>query len=300
MVSCILLLTLPALLGCAELFGDLTDKSSDTAESSGECNQELCRDVDGDGFGAPDRCEPACEDDHDYVDNSDDCDDQDPNVYPGSTEVCDDYDADEDCNGLADNDDAGAALDPYFADDDGDGFGDADAEKGACEQPDGYVINTGDCDDTDDNVNPNATEICDGDQQDEDCDGDIDDEDDSMSSSGLNTFYHDVDSDGFGSNDSTRTCEQPNGYVENNDDCDDGDDGISPDAQEKCDGAETDEDCDGLADDADPTMSTSGWECPGCGGQMRLRATLDGAPVATHVRRSLPCRGPPDAAATAR
>lgn len=254
----VLALALPTVLACTGILGEEGDKSGDTAGGSGGCESERCRDQDGDGFGDPERCEPACEDDQDYADNSDDCDDRDPNVYPGATEVCDDYDVDEDCNGAADDDDDGAALDPYFADEDGDGFGDPDGEKGACEQPNGYVANLDDCDDGDKNVHPDATEICDGDQKDEDCDGKIDDDDDSMSTSGLNTFYRDADNDDFGSNDSTRACELPSGYVENNDDCDDGDDQINPDGQEVCDAPKVDEDCDGWVNDADPSMSTSG------------------------------------------
>lgn len=36
-----------------------------------------------------------------------------------------------------------------------------------------------------------------------------------------------------------------------------------------------------------------GWACPSCGYEMKLRATLDGAPITTHVLRSLARRGPP-------
>lgn len=41
-------------------------------------------------------------------------------------------------------------------------------------------------------------------------------------------------------------------------------------------------------------FAVDGWQCPSCGRQMRLRATLDGAPVTTHVLRGLWCRGPPE------
>jgi MYXO-CTERM domain-containing protein len=39
------------------------------------------------------------------------------------------------------------------------------------------------------------------------------------------------------------------------DDCDDDNSGVSPEAAERCDPADVDEDCDGLADDADPTAT---------------------------------------------
>lgn len=42
--------------------------------------------------------------------------------------------------------------------------------------------------------------------------------------------------------------------VERPADCDDGDAAISPRADERCDGGDLDEDCDGLADDLDPSV----------------------------------------------
>ena len=59
------------------------------------------------------------------------------------------------------------------------------------------------------------------------------------------SFYLDEDGDGFGYLDnSISTCELPDGYVENSDDCDDGNIEINPDATEIC-GNEIDENCDG-------------------------------------------------------
>ena len=78
-----------------------------------------------------------------------DCDDTDPDAFPGNTEVP--YDG-------VDNDCDGADL----TDVDGDGF-----DGGA---------NGEDCDDADDQVNPDAAEICD-DIVDNDCDGDSDEDD---------------------------------------------------------------------------------------------------------------------------
>ncbi len=60
----------------------------------------------------------------------------------------------------------------WYRDADGDGFGDADATQQALEQPAGYVAEPGDCDDSDEVVNPSATEVCN--ERDDDCDGAVD------------------------------------------------------------------------------------------------------------------------------
>ncbi|MBN8566005.1 MAG: S8 family serine peptidase, partial [Flavobacteriales bacterium] len=48
----------------------------------------------------------------------------------------------------------------YYADVDGDGFGDALSILEATEQPQGYVLDNTDCDDSDNTIYPGATEIC--------------------------------------------------------------------------------------------------------------------------------------------
>lgn len=57
-------------------------------------------------------------------------------------------------------------------DEDGDGYGDPDAVVSECSPPEGYVTNAQDCDDSRANVNPAATESCNG--LDDDCDGEVD------------------------------------------------------------------------------------------------------------------------------
>ncbi|HND31796.1 MAG TPA: MopE-related protein, partial [Myxococcota bacterium] len=104
-----------------------------------------------------------------------------------------------------------------------------------------------DCDDSRSAVYPGATEICDS--LDNDCDGIIDD-------NALQTWYQDGDGDGYGSSGvSTTACTAPAGYVADSSDCNDANAGISPADAEICDAANTDEDCDGLADNNDPSAT---------------------------------------------
>ena len=114
------------------------------------------------------------------------------------------------------------------------------APSGTDDDNDGFVT-PGDCDDTNPDVHPGASEVCNG--LDDDCAGGIDD--------GVSdTYYRDADNDGFGSNDpamSTQACEQPDGYVTDNTDCNDAAWAINPDQFEIW-GNDIDEDCDGVAD----------------------------------------------------
>lgn len=127
----------------------------------------------------------------------------------------------------------------YYADADNDGFGDFTNDSLDCSQPAGYVLNSDDCDDSDENVNPAAIEVCNG--IDDDCDGFIDEE-------GGNTYYADADLDGYGDPLVAMTsCTIPAGYVDNNLDCDDSDANINPTAIELCNGI--DDNCDGNIDE---------------------------------------------------
>jgi hypothetical protein len=81
-------------------------------------------------------------------------------------EVCDG--ADNDCDG--DNDEG--VLNTYFEDSDGDTFGDASSTTQACSVPQDYVQNDDDCVDSEASINPGATEVCNG--VDDDCDNDTD------------------------------------------------------------------------------------------------------------------------------
>ena len=190
-------------------------------------------DSDGDGFGDPDNSTMACSAPNGHVSDNNDCDDADANVNPAATEVCDGVD--NDCDFAIDE----GVQSIFYADSDGDGFGDPDNSTMACSAPNGHVSDNNDCDDADANVNPAATEVCDG--VDNDCDFAIDEGVQSI-------FYADSDSDGFGDPDnSTMACSAPNGHVSDNNDCDDADANVNPAATEVCDGV--DNDCDFAIDE---------------------------------------------------
>ncbi|NQW61261.1 MAG: hypothetical protein HQ461_00395 [Deltaproteobacteria bacterium] len=82
------------------------------------------------------------------------------------TEVCNGID--DDCDGIVDD---GFTIAVYFRDLDSDGFGDiADPGLRTCERPANSATVTGDCNDSDADTNPGATEIA-GDDIDANCDG---------------------------------------------------------------------------------------------------------------------------------
>ena len=125
-----------------------------------------------------------------------------------------------------------------------------DGIDGVDEDQDGFAsLSSGgiDCDDQNTNINPDATEICD--EIDNNCDSLIDDQDETLDLTTASTWFADSDGDGFGSTDTVQTCVMPTGYTDNQDDCDDQNTNINPDATEICD--EIDNNCDSLIDDQD-------------------------------------------------
>ena len=130
-------------------------------------------------------------------------------------------------------------ADVWYLDADADGFGSSEATA-SCEPMEGYVLQSGDCDDSDPSIAPNAIEVCNN--LDDDCDAIVDN---NLSDS--KTWYLDADGDGYGSETETiQSCEVEDGYVEYIGDCDDGNAEINPAATEVCD--ELDNDCDDIVD----------------------------------------------------
>jgi len=186
--------------------------------------------------------------------------------------------SDEICNGIDDNCDG--TVDEglnttFYLDSDSDGFGyfsrftvasisTMPLQVEDCTAPPGYVADHTDCNDSNSGVNPNATEVCDG--VDNNCDGNVDE--------GLlfSMYYPDIDSDGYGkSNRGTfvteittftglydvEACSAPEGYVNDSTDCDDNNSTINPGATEIL-GDGIDNNCNGQVDEGATTGGGGG------------------------------------------
>ncbi len=136
----------------------------------------------------------------------------------------------------------------YALDADNDNYYVTGSEVSACSPPStlyrpvSELVADGDCDDSSNDVNPGATEVCDGGDVDEDCD--------SFVNEGSNVFYRDADGDTYGdvSVSVSLVCIlPPSGFVSDSGDCDDTDASVHPNGTETCDNA--DEDCDGAVDE---------------------------------------------------
>ena len=143
----------------------------------------------------------------------------------------------------------------WYLDGDEDGFG-AEAVE-ACIQPEGSVDDNSDCDDNDSDTFPGANEICNG--EDDNCDGEVDE----ATAVDAETWYPDLDGDGYGDSSAGEpACEAPSGFIADGTDCDDSLAEVNPGAAEICNGL--DDDCNhetpeaGMAhfvDDATGTMT---------------------------------------------
>ncbi len=232
---------------------------------------ELCDGLDNDC----DEQLPADEEDLDgdgYLTCGLDCDDTNAFVYDGAMELCDGLD--NDCDEIVDEDtDADLDADGYtvcqgdcddsepltypeapeqcdLADNDCDG--EVDEETGEDPDGDGYNACQGDCNNVNSEVYPGAPEQCNG--MDDDCDGLLPDDEADADGDDWMTCEGDCDDEDAGANpsdedgDGWSTCDDPP-------DCVDDNDMISPGTEENCDDG-FDNDCDGLADDADPECFT--------------------------------------------
>ena len=181
-----------------------------------------------------------------------DCKDDDRDINPGATEVCDGLD--NNCNGSTDegfintdgdafadcvdpDDDNDGTLDAndcapldatkwrngnFYPDGDGDGYG-AGTPVSQCygaATPSGYSTVGGDCNDGNANIHAQQT------------------------------YYRDADGDGYGSSATTSVCSStaPAGYVTGSGDCNDNNPAINPGAVEVC-GNRIDDNCNGRIDE---------------------------------------------------
>lgn len=233
--------------GAAEICNAADDDcDGETDEEGSLFGDTYYIDSDGDGFGSSSQSTLSCAPLPGYSLTSDDCDDSNNTINPSATETCNNLD--DDCDGDTDEDATDAIS--FYTDTDGDGFGDDNTLQESCTLPSNAAVLGGDCDDTQASVNPVATEICDG--NDNDCNGQIDD-----SAVNESLWYIDADEDGYGDpTQSIYACEEEVGYSANALDCDDTLSAVNPDATEI--ENDTDDNCDGLIDEGTPGFDNDG------------------------------------------
>ena len=188
----------------------LTTYSSGCVNPDDDCADDDTGPVDADG---------------DTWSEDEDCDDHDPNNYPGNDELCDGQD--NNCNDFVDEEAVDCTM--WYVDLDEDGFGSEEYGDALCQcsEPDGsyeYSLNDSDCDDSLAHINPDATEDCTS-YYDIDCSGSPYD------------GHNDMDGDGF----IDTACADSDGT-----DCDDNDPTIYPGAEETVVNDGIDNNCDGV------------------------------------------------------
>ena len=220
-----------------------TDELSDLKQTT--CGMGVCEhSVDNCIGGVPNPCDPMegktdetcnlldddCDGSTDEVDDLGqtecglgECKHTADNCIDGVAQTCDEMEGtteetcnllDDDCDGSTDEENAIGCTTRYF-DDDADGFGIAEDSRCLCNGDGKYTADeSGDCDDSNKAINPDAIEVCD-DGIDNDCDGEVD---------GLDG---DCDTDGDGVPDDLDQCPGEDDHLDT-----DGD--ATPDCLEDC------------------------------------------------------------------
>ena len=226
----------------------------------------LWADEDGDSFGAKGASKCLCAKDAPWTATvGGDCNDSDAAVKPSAAEACNQKD--DDCDGLVDEEGA-TGCKPWYTDADNDGYG-SGASKCQCGAFGEFdAKEPGDCNEADASVHPGAFEQCNG--IDDNCDGkkdegfedtdadgqadcvDPDDDDDGILDGDDNCPLFpnpdQADSDGDGIGDACEADLDGDGDADNTD-CAPTDPSRFHGALEVCNGV--DDDCDGVADEAD-------------------------------------------------
>jgi len=234
--------------GRPEVCGDSIDNNCNgkTDEEGASGCQNRWQDPDGDGYGqGSPRC--LCAPGGGYTaPYGGDCDEADPNRNPGAFEVCDGID--NNCNDVADEEDAFGCSTWYY-DFDNDGHGAVGSGRCLCGAAGFYrAQDERDCDDQNAAIGPQATEACNG--VDDDCNG-LTDEEGALRCS---SYYYDGDRDGYGSMTVTPRCLCAPDAAGKFDtlkegDCDDANANVRPDQPEVCEPegqASRDDNCNGI------------------------------------------------------
>jgi hypothetical protein len=239
--------------GAEEVCNDTDDNCNGQVDEGVKKNTYFV-DSDGDGYGSTATLQ-ACALSPGLSDNSNDCNDNNKDIYPKAIELCND--ADDNCNGVADE---GVQKPTFYLDSDKDGYGGV-ASKFACSAPEGYVELPGDCNDFNKNIYPGAPEQCNN--IDDDCNGLFDDD------VVLLTIFKDNDGDGFAAQNaqSQQKCDVPVGFTIAKDvngdgqpdwDCNDSEVKVYPGAPEVC-GDGLDNSCSGVPDQLCFTACQGSW-----------------------------------------
>ncbi len=193
-------------------------------------------DADGDTYGANTGYIYSCTDTIGFVLSNTDCNDIAAEINPSIiTDICNNID--DNCNGLLDED---ATVLIWYIDTDADGFGNNLIDSITCFELPGYVFDNTDCNDTNNLINPGASETCN--TFDDNCNLTIDED------LTFTTYYIDADGDNYGNAEiDSLWCTVVTGYTPDSTDCDDTNPNIYPGADEILN--ELDDNCNTFIDD---------------------------------------------------